>query len=58
MVVRERRTAVDWAVEIQRLLDLDYPECETLTLICDQLNTHKPASLYAAKEAPYARRKV
>ncbi|OLT63406.1 IS630 family transposase [Moorena bouillonii PNG] len=58
VVVRERRTAVDWAVEIQRLLDQDYPECETLTLICDQLNTHKPASLYAAFEAPTARRLV
>lgn len=56
VVVRQRRTAVDWAVEIQRLLDEDYPDSQTITLVCDQLNTHKPASLYSAFSAPTARR--
>lgn len=47
-VVTERRTAVDWAVEIQRLLDEDYADSPKVILVCDQLNTHKLASLYAA----------
>jgi hypothetical protein len=35
-VVSERRTAVDWATEIKRLLDNDYPDSEKVILICDQ----------------------
>jgi len=46
--VRERKRAVDWALEIQRLLEEDYPEAETVVLVCDNLNTHKIASLYEA----------
>jgi hypothetical protein len=55
-VVRERRTAVDWAQEIQRLLDEDYGESKKVILVCDQLNTHKVASLYEAFEPATARR--
>jgi hypothetical protein len=55
-VVRERRTAVDWAHEIQRLLDQDYADSEKVILVCDQLNTHKVASLYEAFEPATARR--
>lgn len=53
--VRERRTAVDWAEEIRRLLEEDYPEAEKVILVCDQLNTHKIASLYQAFEPEGAR---
>jgi len=53
--VRERRTAMDWAEEVRRLLEEDYPEAEKVILVCDQLNTHKIASLYQAFEPRQAR---
>ncbi len=56
--VRERKTAVDWAEEIRRLLDEDYAEVETVVLVCDNLNTHTIASLYAAFPPQVARRLV
>ena len=54
--VRARRTAVDWAEEVKLLLDEGYPEAEQVILICDNLNTHKYASLYKAFEASEASR--
>ena len=48
--VRERKTAVDWAQEIKTLLEEDYPDAEKVVLVCDNLNTHKEASLYSAFE--------
>lgn len=44
--VREHRTAVDWAEEIKYLVDVMYPDAEKIILVMDNLNTHKPASLY------------
>ena len=44
--VREHRTAVDWAEEIKFLVDVMYPNAEKIVLVMDNLNTHKPASLY------------
>jgi len=46
--VRDRKTAVCWAHEIKELVDIDYPDAEKIILICDNLNTHKPGSLYKA----------
>ena len=57
-VVSERRTAVDWASEIQCLLDNDYAESDKVILVCDQLNIHKLASLYEAFKPTLARRLV
>jgi len=57
-VVSEHRTAVDWAIAIQRLLDEDYADSETVILVCDQLNIHKIASLYEALAPATARRLV
>ena len=54
--VRERRTAVDWATEIQELLEVQYPEATRVRLVCDNLNTHKPGSLYEAFPPDTARR--
>jgi hypothetical protein len=54
--VRERKTAIDWAQEIQTLLDEDYPRAHRVILVCDNLNTHKPASLYEAFAPREARR--
>jgi len=53
--VRERKTSVDWAYEIKALLNEDYPEAEKVVLVCDNLNTHKVASLYEAFEPKQAR---
>lgn len=44
--VREHRTANDWAEEIKYLVDVMYPDVEKIILVMDNLNTHKPASLY------------
>jgi hypothetical protein len=54
--VSERRTRLDWAHRIQRLVDVDYPDAEAIVLVMDQLNTHSPASLYAAFPAAEAKR--
>jgi hypothetical protein len=53
--VRERRTAVDWAHEIKELLEVHYPQVPLVRLVCDNLNTHKIASLYEAFEPKQAR---
>ena len=54
--IRERKTMVDWAHEIKELLDIDYPNVKKVRLVCDNLNTHKIASLYEAFEPKEARR--
>jgi hypothetical protein len=53
---RDSRTRIDWAEEVRRLLDEDYPDAERVTLVCDNLNTHGIASLYAAFPPETARR--
>lgn len=53
---RDSRTRVDWAEEIRRLLDEDYPDAKQVTLVCDNLNTHHIASLYEAFPAEEAHR--
>ena len=55
-VVTDQRTAVDWAHQVKRLLDKDYPDAEKVTLVMDNLNTHKPASLYEAFKPTVARK--
>ena len=46
--VHERRTAIDWAVEIKYLSDVMFPDAKKIILVMDNLNTHKAASLYKA----------
>jgi hypothetical protein len=53
---RDSRTACDWAEEVRRLLDVDYPDAELVTLVCDNLNTHTISSLYKAFDAETAGR--
>lgn len=53
---RESRTRCDWAEEIRRLVDEDYPDAESITLVCDNLNTHHITSLYSTFDAPTAHR--
>ena len=56
--VTQRRTRIDWAHQIQRLIDTDYKKAERITLVMDNLNTHGPASLYETFEPAQARRLV
>jgi hypothetical protein len=53
---RESRTRLDWAEEVRRLLEEDYPNARKVKLVCDNLNTHHIASLYEAFEPELARR--
>ena len=54
--VREHRTAIDWAEEIRYLVDEMYPDVQKIILVMDNLNTHKPASLYKTFPPEEARR--
>ena len=54
--VTERRTKVDWAQFIRELVDVHYPEAEKIVLVMDNLNTHRPSSLYEAFEPAEAKR--
>lgn len=53
--VTERRTKLDFAHQMKWLVDR-YPEAEVIELTLDNLNTHKPASLYEAFAPEEARR--
>ena len=56
--VREQKTAKDWAEEMARLLDRDFPKAEKVVLVCDNLNTHTIASFYEAFPPKQARKYV
>jgi hypothetical protein len=54
--VREHKTAVDWATEVQQLVERQYPQADRIRLVCDNLNTHGIGSLYEAFPPEQARR--
>jgi len=54
--VTEQRTKLDFAYEMQWLVDQGYPEATVIRVVLDNLNTHKPASLYEAFPPAEARR--
>ena len=54
--VTGRRTAVDFAHQMRWLVDQAYPHARVVRLVLDNLNTHKPGSLYEAFGASEARR--
>jgi hypothetical protein len=54
--VTARRTAVDCAQLLREVVDEPYPQAEKIVLVMDHLNTHTPASLYAACAPAKARR--
>ena len=56
--VRDRRTKVDWAREVERLLRMRYPSAEQVILVCDNLNTHTKGAFYEAFEPEQARQLV
>jgi hypothetical protein len=43
-----RRTRIDWAGQVERLLTVDYPHAKKVALVMDNLNTHTIGSLYEA----------
>ena len=54
--VTGRRTAVDFAQQMKWLVDEAYPDATLIRLVLDNLNTHKPGSLYEAFAPSEARR--
>jgi hypothetical protein len=44
--VTDRRTKADFAECMRDLVDIHFPEADRVTVVLDQLNTHKPAALY------------
>lgn len=48
VTARDTRTKRDWAVEVARLLEGRYRQCATVTLVCDNLNTHTIGAFYEA----------
>jgi hypothetical protein len=53
--VRERRTKVDWAQEMESLLRTRYRCVEKVVLVCDNLNTHTKGAFYEAFKPATAR---
>ena len=56
VAVTGRRTMQDFAHQSRWLVDEAYPEVETVRVVLDNLNTHRPASLYETFPAAEARR--
>jgi len=54
--VTERRTAVDYARQLQWLADVRYPTAKKIRLVQDNLNTHRLANLYLVFPPTEARR--
>jgi hypothetical protein len=53
--VRERRTKVDWAQEMEQLLRTRYASAAQVILVCDNLNTHTRGAFYETFEPEKAR---
>ncbi len=56
--VTDRHTALDYAQVLKELSDTHFPDAKKICLVQDNLNTHKPASLYETFPAAEARRLV
>ena len=54
--VTARRTMVDFAHCMRDLVDIHFPQADTIVVVMDNLNTHKLASLYEAFPPAEARR--
>ena len=56
--ITDRRTAIDYAHALEALSDTHFKDAKKIILVQDNLNTHKPASLYEAFLPDKARRLV
>lgn len=54
--VTDRRTKQDWAWVMKDLVDIHFPDAKRITVVEDNLNTHKPESLYQTFAPQAARR--
>lgn len=54
--VTSRRTKIDFAHQMKELVDVHYPEATKITLVMDNLNTHRMSCLYEAFDPETARR--
>jgi hypothetical protein len=52
---RSQRTKADWAQEVAQLLDTRYADCQKVTLVLDNLNTHTKGAFYEVFEPAVAR---
>lgn len=52
------KTKVDWAVEMARILEGRYADCDKVILVCDNLNTHTKGAFYEAFDPERARQLV
>ena len=44
--VTDQRRSIDFAHVCQDIVDVHFPDAEKILIVCDNLNTHKPGSLY------------
>ncbi len=54
--VTDRHTCHDWAELMREIVDVHFPNAQRVVVVMDNLNTHKPSSLYKAFAAPEAKR--
>jgi hypothetical protein len=54
--VTSRRTKIDFAHQMKELADFHYPDAQKITLVMDNLNTHRMSCLYEAFPPDVARR--
>ena len=54
--VTEQRTRIDWALQIKKLIDIDFHDAEKIVIVMDNLNTHTIGSLYKAFPPEEAKR--
>lgn len=58
VAVRDTKTKVDWAVEMDRLIEGRYAKVERVTVVCDNLNTHTKGAFYETFAPARARQLV
>lgn len=56
--VTAQRTKLDFAICMQDLVEIYYPEAKTIRVVMDNLNTHTPAALYERYPPEKARQLV
>ena len=56
--VTSRRTKLDFAAQMKELVEVHYPKAQKITLVMDNLNTHRMSCLYEAFTPDEARRIV
>lgn len=56
--VTTRRTRLDFAMQMKELVDVHYPAADRITVVMDNLNTHRMSCLYDAFAPDEARRLI